>query len=57
MSKEDALAAAHTAAKRDGYAFAVKWPSGLWSVEARKPSLRMPGMIIIECEAGRELIA
>ena len=45
----DAIIAAHNQAKKDGYAFAVQWPLGHSTVEARKPSLRNQRMRVIEC--------
>jgi hypothetical protein len=54
----DAIIAAHNQAKKDGYAFAVQWPSGHSTVEARKPSLRNQRMRVIECrEDGSEVFA
>lgn len=57
MDKLEAIAEAHKASKANGYAYAVQWPAGHWTVETRKPSLRQSGMTVIECEEGRESLA
>lgn len=41
-----------------GYAFAVQWPLGHFTVEDRKPSLRSQNMRVLECTCdGRECLA
>ena len=45
----DAVIAAHHQAKKDGCAYAVQWPLGHSTVEARKPSLRDRPVRVIEC--------
>ena len=53
----DALIAAHRASQENGFAFAVQWPLGHSTVEARKPSLRDQRMRVICCVDGREELA
>ncbi len=54
----DAIIAAHHMAKKNGYAFAVRWPIGHSTVEAYKPSLRTREMKVIECrQDGSEVFA
>jgi hypothetical protein len=57
---EDTLIAAKRRARENGngYAFACAWPAGHFTVEDRKPSLRLPGMRVMDCDAsGREVLA
>ena len=55
----DALIHAHRISRQvsQGYAYAVQWPLGQFTVEYRKPSLRDQRMRVIECCDGRELLA
>ena len=56
----DTVSAAKSRAKSNGngYAFAVQWPAGHFTVEDRKPSLRAPGMRVLDCDTeGHEVLA
>lgn len=57
MTKIEATLAAHARSRIVGYAFAVEWSDGRWTVEDRKPAFRSANCKVIECEDGRERIA
>lgn len=51
----ETVLAAKKLAKQIGVAYAVQWPSGILTVENRKPMLRSHDMKVIEClENGTE---
>lgn len=54
----DTLCAAHRRSRANGlgYAFAVKWPTGICTVEDRKPLVRSRDMRVVECRADREVL-
>lgn len=57
LDRAAAIAGAHQMAAEHGYAFAVRWPNGYWTVERRKPSLRDSRFVVVECEGDRESLA
>lgn len=54
----DTLSAAKRQAQTNGqgYAFAVQWPAGHFTVEDRKPSLRQPGMRVEDVSADGSVV-
>ena len=55
--RSDAYSAAGKMAQELGHAFMIRWPSGEWTVEPNKPSLRTPEMEVIEHRGDRQFLA